>query len=77
MKERRCGCTRGVGGDGGGERAASAESAGDVQLRQAAAVREGTVEALWAAYISVRTNEISIQGIKFVLKRWRCLSVEV
>lgn len=33
----------------GGKRVASAKSAGDVQLRQAAAVREGTVEALWAA----------------------------
>lgn len=40
----------GGGGVGvGGKPAASAESAGGVQLRQAAAVREGTVEALWAA----------------------------
>lgn len=34
---------------GWGERVASAKCGGDVQLRQAAAVREGTVEALWAA----------------------------
>lgn len=33
----------------GGKRVASVKSAGDVQLRQAAAVHEGTVEALWAA----------------------------
>lgn len=33
----------------GGKRVASAKSTGDEQLRQAATVREGTVEALWAA----------------------------
>lgn len=49
-KRRRDGVDA-LGGWGGvgGKRAASAESAGGVQLRQAAAVREGTVEALWAA----------------------------